>query len=60
MIEINHVLHKQMRSLGKVTYKKFLCQEVIDNWSQLVNENIAAQVVPVAIEYGNFLLRRVI
>lgn len=52
MIEINHVLHKQMRSLGKVTYKKFLCREVINNWNRLVDENIAAQVTPVAIERG--------
>ena len=56
MIEIDHVLHKQMRSLGKVTYKKFLCQEVINNWSQLVDENIAAQVVPVTIERGKLLV----
>lgn len=56
MIEINHVLHKQMRSLGKVAYKKFLCREVIDNWSQLVDESIATQVVPVAIERGNLLV----
>ena len=52
MIEIDQVLHKQMRSLGKVTYKKFLCREVINNWSQLVDESIAAQVVPVTIERG--------
>lgn len=56
MIEINHVLHKQMRSLGKATYKKFLCNEVINNWSQLVDESIAAQVVPVAIERGKLLV----
>ena len=36
-----------MRSLGKTTYRKFLCNEMIQHWSELVDESIAAQIQPV-------------
>ena len=52
MIEIDRVLHEKIRALGSAAYKKFLCNEVIQNWSRLVDESIAAQVVPVTIEHG--------
>ena len=52
MIEINRVLHEQIRALGVRAYRKFLCAEVIRNWRNLVDESIAAQVVPVSIERG--------
>lgn len=52
MIEIDRVLHEQIRSYGAKAYRKFLCSEVIKNWSRLVDESIAAQVKPVAIEHG--------
>ena len=57
MIEIDRVLHEQIRALGSAAYKKFLCGEVIKNWSRLVDEEIAAQVVPVAIERGVLFVR---
>ncbi len=52
MITINNFLSEKMRSLGAAAYKKFLCNEVIQNWSRLVDENIAAKVKPVTIEHG--------
>lgn len=52
MIEIDRMLHEQIRSYGAATYRKFLCSEVIQNWSRLVDESIAAQVKPVTIEHG--------
>lgn len=52
MIEFNLPLREQMRALGEETYRKFLCSEVIHNWSKLVDANIAAQVRPVTIEHG--------
>ena len=57
MIEIDRVLHEQIRALGSAAYKKFLCGEVIKNWSRLVDEEIAVQVVPVAIERGVLFVR---
>ena len=56
MIEIDRLLHEQMRALGSAAYKKFLCSEVIRNWGRLVDESIAAQVVPVTIEHGVLLV----
>ena len=52
MIDFDLALHEQVRALGKETYKKFLGSEVIRNWSKLVDDEIAAQVVPVTIEHG--------
>lgn len=52
MIELDNVLHEQMRSFGAETYRKFLYSEVINNWSKLVDKKIAAQVKPVIIEHG--------
>lgn len=46
------LVHKQIRSFGAATYKKFLCSELIHNWNNLVDENIAAQIKPVTIEHG--------
>ena len=56
MIEIDRVLHEQIRALGSAAYKKFLCSEVIRNWSRLVDEDIAAKVVPVEIKRGVLLV----
>lgn len=52
MDELNLESHEQIRSLGKEAYKKFLYCKVIKNWSKFVDESIAAQVKPVAIEHG--------
>ncbi|MBQ4495839.1 MAG: DUF721 domain-containing protein [Selenomonadaceae bacterium] len=52
MIDLDLTLHEQIRALGTETYKKFLGSEVIRNWSKLVDDEIAAQVVPVTIEHG--------
>ena len=41
-----------MRAAGADTYQRFLCQELIHKWRELVDESIAAQVTPVTIEYG--------
>ena len=56
MIEIDQVLHEQIRSFGATTYKTFLCSEIINNWSELVDESIAAQVKPVGIEHNTLLV----
>lgn len=52
VIEFDRVLHEKIRSYGAATYKKFLCGEVIKNWSRLVDEKISERVVPVMIEHG--------
>ena len=52
MIELDWALHKQIRALGEAAYKKFLCSEVIYNWSKLFNESLAAQIIPITIEHG--------
>ncbi len=52
MIELDLMLHKQIRSFGAETYKKFLCSELIRNWDKLVDKTIAAQIRPVTIEHG--------
>ena len=49
---MENFLSEKMRSMGATAYKKFLCGEVIHNWSNLVDESIAAQVRPVTIEHG--------
>ena len=46
------LVHEQMRAAGADTYQRFLCQELIHKWRELVDESIAAQVTPVTIEYG--------
>lgn len=45
-------VHEQMRAAGADTYQRFLCQELIHKWRELVDESIAAQVTPVALEHG--------
>ena len=57
MIKIDSALHEQMRSLGAAAYKKFLCREVIKNWSGLVDENFAEKILPVTIEHGVLFVR---
>lgn len=52
MIEVELAFRKQIRAFGVEAYKKFLCGEVIHNWSKLVNKSIAAQVRPVTLEHG--------
>ena len=47
MIDSDNFLHEKMRSLGATTYRKFLCNEMIQHWSELVDESIAAQIQPV-------------
>lgn len=52
MIDFDLALHEQIRALGSTAYKKFLGSEVLRNWSKLVDDKLAAQVVPVTIEHG--------
>ena len=52
MIDFDLTLHEEIRALGTAAYKKFLGSEVIHNWSKLVDDEIAAQVIPVTIEHG--------
>ncbi|MBQ4405303.1 MAG: DUF721 domain-containing protein [Selenomonadaceae bacterium] len=52
MIEINRMLHEQIRSLGATTYEKFFCSELNDNWDKLVDANLAAKIKPVKLEHG--------
>ena len=52
MIEINRMLHEQIRSLGATTYEKFFCSELNDNWDKLVDASLAAKVKPVKLEHG--------
>lgn len=49
---IENFLHEKMRSQGAETYRKFLCSEIIHNWSKLVDASIAEQVRPIKIEHG--------
>ena len=49
---MKRLVHEQMRAAGADTYQRFLCQELIHNWRKLVDEDIAAQVTPVALEHG--------
>ena len=49
---MRNLLREKMRSLGADTYKKFLCNEIIHDWSKLVDESISEQVRPVKIEHG--------
>ena len=57
MIEIDRALHEQIRAYGAAAYKKFLCREVIKNWSRLVNGSIAEKILPVTIEHGVLFVR---
>ena len=52
MIKFDRALHEKVRAHGATLYKKFLCDELIRYWSELVDESIAAHVKPVTIEYG--------
>ncbi len=51
-MELEIFLHEKMRSLGAATYKRFLCNELIHHWRELVGEDISAKVKPVKIEHG--------
>ena len=51
-MELEKFLHEKMRSHGATTYKKFLGNEVIHHWRELVDENISAKIKPVKIERG--------
>ena len=44
------MIEKKMRSFGAAVYQKFLCNEVIDNWHELVDAGIVDKVRPVTIE----------
>ena len=50
-MNFDSLLHEKMRSFGEATYKRFLRSELIYHWHELVEESIAAQVKPVAIEH---------
>ncbi len=52
MIEIDRVLHENIRDFGKAAYEKFICSELIQHWHELVDESIAAQIKPVTLERG--------
>ena len=56
MLEINQMLHNEMRAQGKAAYKKFLCSELIFNWDKLVDKSISEKIKPVAIEHGVLLV----
>lgn len=49
---IESLLHEKMLAAGADTYQRFLCQELIHKWRELVDESIAAQVTPVDLEHG--------
>ncbi len=51
-MEFEKILIDKMHSLGAATYKKFLCNEIIYYWRELVDENISDKVKPVKIERG--------
>lgn len=51
-MELENFLHEKMRSLGAEVYQKFLCDELICHWRELVDKNISAQVQPVKVEHG--------
>ena len=57
MVEIDRALQEKIRSHGMKTYKNSLCNELIKNWSRLVDESIAAKVLPVKIEHGVLFVR---
>lgn len=52
MSDMKAFVRDKMRTFGAGTYKKFLGNELIHDWSKLVDESIAAQVRPVALEHG--------
>ena len=51
-MELENFLHEKMRSFGAATYKKFLGNELIYHWRELVDENISDKVKPVKVERG--------
>ena len=57
MIEIDRAFHEKIRAYGAAAYKKFLCNEVIKNWSRLVDESFAEKILPVTIEHGVLFVR---
>lgn len=52
MIKINRMLHEQIRSCGSDAYNKLLVSEMRNQWGEIVDESIAAQVTPVDIEHS--------
>ena len=52
MTDIESTLRQTIRSLGADNYKKFINNEIISNWDALVDQNISANIQPVALEYG--------
>ena len=51
-MELENFLHEKMRSFGAATYKKFLGNELIYHWRELVDENISDKIKPVKVERG--------
>ena len=47
---IETFVHDKMRAASADTCQRFICQKLIHNWSKLVDEDIAAQVTPVALD----------
>ena len=45
-------LREQMRSFGAATYQRFLVNELIHDWSKIVDASIADKIRPVALEFG--------
>jgi len=52
MENIEDILHNSLRALGEENYDKFLNSEIVVHWDTLVDENIRANVRPVALEHG--------
>ena len=52
MSTINRSLQKKIRTFGTAAYEKFLCNEIISNWREFVNDSFADNIRPVAIERG--------
>lgn len=55
-MNMKNFLREKMRSHGADAYKKLLCNEVLHSWNKIVDEDIAAQVRPVAIEHGTLFV----
>ena len=51
-MELEKFLRNKMRFLDTATYKKFLCNEIICHWRELVDESISDKVKPVKLERG--------
>ena len=56
MDDLRELLREKMRSQGAEAYAKFRCREVIHDWSKIVDETIAEQVQPVALEHGTLFV----